>query len=147
MALSVFLKIKAPLVLCVLLILISFSVGALLMSLACKWTAYALALIFLGGIIIVFLYISRVALNEKLVAPKLPGVGIWKIGAPLISVCIVGTMGLATSQGLTPQGSLTPTFFNFSSAIVLFLVLYLLRALFRVVALRQSFKGAVQKSW
>ena len=54
-----------PLMLCLALILFALRAGRLRGLIFIKWIFYAIILIFLGGIIVVFIYVTTLAGNEK----------------------------------------------------------------------------------
>jgi hypothetical protein len=54
-----------PLTLCLTLILLAFTAGIFRGLIFIKWIFYAVILIFLGGIIVVFIYVTTLAGNEK----------------------------------------------------------------------------------
>merc|ERR1711963_853189 len=58
-----------PLILCIILVILSSTLGLILQHLFSVWMFNALMLIFLGGIIVLFLYISILSNNEKMQIP------------------------------------------------------------------------------
>merc|ERR1712113_995915 len=58
-----------PLMLCIILVILSSTLGVILQHLFSVWIFNALMLIFLGGIIVLFLYISILSNNEKMQIP------------------------------------------------------------------------------
>lgn len=94
---------------------------------------------------IVFLYVSRVTLNTKIYFPS-PFKAVVAAGVRMsfvLSPCLL----VKTPSTSNYEPLLSSYFTNMSSALVLFQVAYLLITLFTVVALAQSFKGAVRKLW
>lgn len=63
---SVFLKIKSPIIIIVIIILQTSIICLMLwLTLETSWYAYILFLIFIGGLIVLFIYICSLASNEK----------------------------------------------------------------------------------
>jgi NADH-ubiquinone oxidoreductase chain 6 len=73
-----------PFLVCLLLILLSATAGGVLALCLNKWVCYALILIFLGGIIVVFIYITSLASNEKFFLNKVK---------PLLLVLVICRVG------------------------------------------------------
>ena len=148
-SLALFLTTKSPFFLSLLLVILSFSVGRILGLGVSKWLTYSLILIFLGGIIVVFLYVRMLTLDTKFQL---------KINSNLMHARF-GTLGLlfflllifseevphlphhsaATSVSLIYATMLSP--------LIVFLISYLLRALFLIVEICQRYKGSLQKKW
>merc|ERR1712066_716116 len=55
-----------------LLIFLSIIISLFSLKLLCSWFFYLLVLVFLGGVIILIIYISTLAANEKFMRPKFP---------------------------------------------------------------------------
>ena len=123
-----------PLILALNLILLSLFLGGLLGFLSSSWIRIALILIFLGGIIVIFVYFTSLVSNEKLTLVS---------KSPLI----LSPLLVAASATSFLNTSLSVGLFNFRHLIILInllLISYLLIALFIVVELTSSFKGAVE---
>lgn len=124
-----------PLFFCVTLIFYSLIVSLIIYNLLNKWLTLSLILIFLGGIIVVFIYITTLAHNEKLKLEKsityfLILFRLIVLIPPLVKPKFINILSLYTSH---------------FSPLLIFLTLYLLICLFSVVKLCQSFKGAIRK--
>jgi len=107
---------------------------------------YAIILVFLGGIIIVFLYVRIISLDHKI---SFPHENWGLLGFSFIMPVIFYNLHIK-ERALIPIGSssLLSVFFSCPQIIaILFLISYLLIALFLVVILAQSFKGAIFKLW
>merc|ERR1712219_28871 len=61
-----------PIFFSLILIFMALLVGILIISLSTSWFFYLLVLVFLGGVIILIIYISTLAANEKFVRPDFP---------------------------------------------------------------------------
>ena len=91
-----------------------------------------------------FLYISRVTLNDKILTPKLR-LALAPLAFLLLGPVLFHLLNIAPA--LAAFSSLTSSIFQVSSmALILYQVAYLLLVLFTVVSLSQSFKGALNKA-
>lgn len=136
-------KMSEPLIFCFALILFACSVSVVLGSLINRWICYAILLIFLGGIIVIFLYVSTLSLSNKIITTPTPS-------SPLLG----GLVLIILSLRFTPQinfeiiNSLVIQLYQeIHSPLLIFLVRYLLLTLLSVVKITQSFKGALLKQW
>lgn len=132
-----------PIALCLSLIFISACIRAQIFALISKWLSTAIILVFIGGIIIVFLYISSLSLNNKISLIYLS-----KLDYVFIRIRLLLLIWTSIKEA---------TDFNFQSKIfevyhpvprltILFLIVFLLFVLLLVVKIRESFKGSlVQK--
>ena len=105
------------------------------------WLLLALLLIFLGGIIVIFIYVTTLAGPSKIILPS---------SNPSILLLLTGSFLLFS---LGPYSNFSPiylsigTFYTTASGSVLgFLTLYLLIALLAIVKLSATHKGALV-SW
>ncbi len=127
-----------PLSISIIMVLISLLVASMAGIYNSSWLFLVIALIFLGGIIVIFLYLSTLSLSDKLTSPKIRN---------LVIILVV----------ITPIISLRWKFSNFNISKsfmeplaisnIIFLITYLLLALILAVKLSQSFKGAIIKKW
>merc|ERR1712038_428671 len=120
-----------PLMLCIILVILSSTLGVILQHLFSVWIFNALMLIFLGGIIVLFLYISILSNNEKMQIPaRVRNIGL---------TCNSGTRSeVATDTSLIYHGLMSPH--------ILFLIGVLIVALFCVVKMTEGFKGSLIKN-
>ena len=132
--------ILSPLFLRGILVLTAFSVGRLL-GLHVIWFFYVLVLIFLGGIIVLILYLSALRDNEKFFIPNARRR--LKLGAVLFSNIVIGVV-LCSSDSLA---TLDLTIFLLGPECGLWGVIlrYLLIVLFLCVKVTQRHKGAINK--
>lgn len=132
-----------PLILCLLLIIYSMSLAALTETLVSNWLCYAILLIFLGGIIVVFLYVRTLSSETKLFLPQFPPQVILRAFLVLL---VPSIFCMSTTK---PRFMYFLSYFFLKNNFILmtFLVGYLLLALFLVVKFSESFKGALIKSW
>ena len=105
-----------------------------------KWIRVALALIFIGGIIVIFIYAASISRNEKL-----------KLHNALEKCLLIIFLFLASlvRQVCFPNSILKENYPDFiflehSVATLVFLVFYLLIVLLVVVKIVESFKGALK---
>ena len=129
---------RRPVSISILLVLIRLQVAVLSGIINSSWLFLVIALIFLGGIIVIFLYLSTLSISEKLVTPKLN----FLICFLLISILVI----IAPWQTL--NFNLRTTMLKpISLRVIFILVLYLTSALLLAVKFAQSFKGAITKKW
>merc|ERR1712037_214355 len=67
---KVLLRLTHPISLGIILIFYSLLIGVATITLRTPWFFYLLVLVFLGGVIILIIYIRTLAANEKFIAPK-----------------------------------------------------------------------------
>lgn len=137
---------KPPLIMCLLLILISATIRGAYAIVLSKWLCYSVILIFLGGIIVVFLYVRTMSLRIKISLPS------GKPEALALATLIMRGSTLFvrafTDLAFLNFENVTRQAFGLSNlSVVILLVCFLLAALFGVVRLAQGFKGAILKSW
>merc|ERR1712027_196045 len=112
--------------LCIILVILSSTLGLILQHLFSVWMFNALMLIFLGGIIVLFLYISILSNNEKMQIPA----RVRSIG--LIFFLVLFTFNTQNFfNRLTYHGLMSPH--------ILFLIGVLIVALFCVVKMTEGF--------
>lgn len=122
-----------PLSLSLSLILLTSSVALLLGFQVSKWLRLALLIIFIGGIIVIFLYISSLSPNTKV---QFSWPSLWAL-APIAALLF---------PPLITSTSLSPIFWLFqpsSRGLLLFIVFYLILILFLVVKITDKMKGAI----
>ena len=138
-----------PLILCIILVILSSTLGLILQHLFSVWMFNALMLIFLGGIIVLFLYISILSNNEKMQIPA----RVRSIG--LIFLLVLFTFNTQNffnrstySSGTRSEaGTDTSLIYHaLMSPHILFLIGVLIVALFCVVKMTEGFKGSLIKN-
>ena len=129
-----------PVRVCVYIVGLSGAVGILSGVMLSKWVFFSIFLIFLGGIIVIFIYICSLSINEKMVLPKLSKL---TVGSFFLFFSLVD---LETSIN-SSLNSLVQFYSVSWSPILTFLVFYLVVVLLAVVKIVQNFKGAVSKMW
>ncbi len=136
---------KPPLVLCFLLIILATLSRGLYGIVFSKWVCYAVILIFLGGIIIAFLYVRRVTLDKKITIPQMISPQIATLRA--LTLLFFFNIDKKTFNPISFDAYIA-TFYAYARvALISFQIIYLLLALFTVVSFAESFKGAVRKIW
>jgi len=100
------------------------------------WLMYAVVLLFTGGIIVLFSYITSLVMSSKISFPRFPKyiISIWLI---LIIFC--------TQIIFQPSQKIISTlFFESSASILLILAFYLLLVLVRIVKIATSISGPIK---
>ena len=69
---KILLKLSHPISLGIVLIFYSLLIGVTTIIFSTPWFFYLLVLVFLGGVIILIIYISTLAANEKFIRPEFP---------------------------------------------------------------------------
>jgi len=112
------------------------------------WAPLVLFLIFAGGLIVLFIYITRLSSNEKLSTIRnTPTKFIW-----LFIVSILTTIFIKTYQVTIPEQpviikSLNKIFSSSATYLVVALILYLLLIIIIVTALVESNEGTLRQSF
>lgn len=101
-----------------------------------RWLGYALILIFLGGIIVVFLYASILSSNDKLVTKY----------SNIPQVLLLGLISINYSIEINNPG-ITSCYSFKIRGIMVFIIIYLLIVLFLVVKFSEPFKGSLVKKF
>lgn len=126
-----------PVRLCILLIFIALLLGSIFWACGSKWIGIRLILVFVGGIIVAFLYVSSLAFNQKIALnyPKHPLL--------FFLVLLLWNKTSLSFLSFSPAFSFTTRF----SPLLVSLIIYLLIALFLVVKISESFKGALTQKF
>lgn len=140
--------INNPLILCIVLVALASVLATVLQHLFSVWIFNALLLIFLGGIIVLFLYISILSNNEKI-----------HLNSKLVTLILVffGLVWALSNQGLNyitynsncGNESILDTTLLYHDLItphLIFLITILIVALFCVVKMTEGFKGSLIKN-
>ena len=111
-----------------------------------KWLFCALILVYLGGIIILFIYVSALRIEDKVV---------FRLGSEskrilfLVFLCVqlpsFSLWGVYNSNCRSLQG-ISCLYDRVNSCLLGLLMCYLLLSLFSVVKIRESFKGTLNKT-
>ena len=115
---------------------ITLAVGVVASSAVAFWVLLALLLVFLGGIMVIFSYITTLARNDKMfISPLIRGLA--------VVLALMG--GYCCLNSSFPVGSFHLGLIYSSSRgnIVLFLTGYLLLSLLAIVKIAQAHKGAL----
>lgn len=131
---------RHPLTLCLTLVLLAARVGVLRGIVYIKWIFYATVLIFLGGIIVVFIYVTTLAGNEKFQISLIN---------PAFLVLILRLISIyVCSPKLSifkKETFIRHIYYTRSAPILCFLIIFLFRVLILVIKLAENFKGALIK--
>jgi NADH-ubiquinone oxidoreductase chain 6 len=112
-----------------------------------RWISYILFLIFLGGLMVLFIYITRLASNEKF---ELNIKSSYQLSRWLLIILIFTTLIIFYNKNRTPENFtiLKQTIILFSSPIftITFLVItYLLLTLIIAVKITSKFEGPLRR--
>lgn len=118
------------------LIILRFILRLVFLNNFSTWLMYAVVLLFTGGIIVLFSYITSLVMSSKISFPRFPKyiISIWLI---LIIFC--------TQIIFQPSQKIISTlFFESSASILLILAFYLLLVLIRIVKIATSISGPIK---
>jgi NADH-ubiquinone oxidoreductase chain 6 len=129
-----------PLSLCLMLIMLAVRVCVSRGLIFMKWISYAIILIFLGGIIVIFIYVTTLAGNEKffLNRPSLLNLIIF-----LSFITIVSSLTIHSQ--FKKEAFIRHIYYSSSLIILWFLIIFLFSTLIVIVKMSESFKGALIK--
>ena len=153
MLLLVSVFISHPLVLCLNLVGSSLLLGVVLHRLTSLWILNALILIFLGGMIVLFLYISTLSNNEKLLIPTESWLVLIVITVVIIVLITSGlTLSFLGGSGGVFHNTCEQSIRNLSTLYTLirvphlrYMLTMLLVTLFCTVKITEGFKGSLTK--
>lgn len=132
---------QSPFLVSLIIIAYSILIGIFLRARGLKWFAFSLILMFLGGIIIVFVYASSLSRRSKLVAPS---------GAlRLLILCVVVRVLLYYSPalhywGIFSEMQVKPLFSLFAYKIICTLGIVLLITLFLLIKIIKFERGSLK---
>ena len=125
-----------PLLLALSIIVLSFPVAVFLAFIVSIWTALALILVFLGGIIVIFSYITTVAREDKITFSL---TNIFNSGLLAILVLTISRLLL----NLYSENFVGTLYSLSRGRILIFLTVYLLITLLAIVKITQAHKGSL----
>jgi len=129
-----------PLMLCLALILFALRAGRLRGLIFIKWIFYAIILIFLGGIIVVFIYVTTLAGNEKFHMNFAPSSLVFLI----LGAIFIYFYSLRPTQ-FKKEIFISHIYFSSTTPLLWYLVIFLFTTLVVVVKLAENFKGTLIK--
>jgi len=130
-----------PLTLAGVLIIYAVVTRGVVGYISCSWIIYMLVLIFLGGVIVLVVYMTTLAANEKFILIER-----YANNFVLGAVVFIGIRGIAPigglTRGLAPNRNMVTVIFEpVNATLYIFRVLYLLLALICVVKVIKLEKG------
>lgn len=131
---------RNPIVIALGIIGIAFLQGLLAWVTVSKWLRLAIILLFVGGMIVVFLYVTSLSANLKFRISRNKSVLILF----LLLIRITYSINTPNSQIIFDPESL---FFLNNRSMLISLILFLLTLLFVVVKVCESFKGALAQKF
>lgn len=140
---SLFFSIKSPLLTSLTLILVSSLMGVYAAILSRKWITYLIVLLFLGGIIVLFVYITTLITRFKSMV-KFPSSVSFLIIFFLWVVIIINFLVTWRYQIQLKISCLSIIYIQSNVVLVGFLAVYLLFCLIIVIKISQKFKGTLK---
>nr|AXS66336.1 NADH dehydrogenase subunit 6 [Cucujoidea sp. 6 KM-2017] len=123
-------------------IFISLTIGMLSLNF---WFSYILLLILIGGMLIIFMYMTSIASNEKFMFSIFP------IIATISLMTILPNLNLTLNSTLTNNlniKNMLTKFFNFpSSMLIIMIIIYLLITMIAVIKICKINKGPLRQSF
>jgi len=116
-------------------------VGILIISLSTSWFFYLLVLVFLGGVIVLIIYIRTLAANEKFKNLK----SYWGLSILLVPFILKVPINLSHFKISSSMVSILSLYHYSNFSLLVFLILYLLLALVCVVKLIKFEAGPLIK--
>ena len=116
-------------------------VGILIISLSTSWFLYLLVLVFLGGVIVLIIYIRTLAANEKFKNLK----SYWGLSILLVPFILKVPINLSHFKISSSMVSILSLYHYSNFSLLVFLILYLLLALVCVVKLIKFEAGPLIK--
>jgi len=136
-------KVNHPAMLAGLLLVVSLTGSLILGLISCRWLFYLLILVFLGGVIVVLLFMVSICANEKFILGSLRGASLLGV-ASFLALC-----GLNTRVGPRLRFSgyhIRLSLYQTDCGIIFLLfMLYLVLCLVRVVRIRKLEAGPLVK--
>ncbi len=129
-----FLTRRSPLILSLLLIFLAISLGGMTWFFFRKWLGVSLFMVFVGGIIVIFLYVSSLAFNEKFFLNR---------PMPLIFILGLSLFLIFKINNFFAHSLVSQLYRSYSVFSLIFLIAYLLLVFFLAVKLSENFKGAL----
>lgn len=125
-----------PLVLALIIMAITILVGAVASSIVSFWVLLALLLVFLGGIMVIFSYITTLARNDKMFITPINPLLVFALG-------LGGVYFLLTKDTPINYFHLGLIYSSTRGNLIIFLTAYLLLSLLAIVKITQFHKGAL----
>lgn len=129
-------RLPHPLRLRLALIVISLFLGVCFWSVGSNWLAISLILIFVGGIIVIFIYVSSLSEIKK-----------FAVGLKSKVIALPVFLLLLIKQRNYPYLPVSSFLEDLDFQLIILLTLLLLRTLFISVKISQSFKGSIVKKF
>jgi len=143
---TVFTQVLHPVALVVVILIQTTACCLFLISFyTTRWFSFILFLIFLGGVIVLFIYIASLASNEKFIAEYKNWIALF-IATSLFIVLFVFTQNnqTTTSHFYHESEGLINIYIKSTSAITRITILYLLLILVVVVKITSKFEGPLR---
>jgi len=140
---ALILKINHPVTLAGLLLIVRLIGSVVLGLIGCRWLFYLLILVFLGGVIVVLLFIVSICANEKFIYNRLPFTG--------VSLAMVLLMLISLNSNGGPVERFSSYFIRLRlyqtdcGLVFIIFMLYLVLCLVRVVRIRKLEAGPLVK--
>lgn len=119
------------------LIILRFFVSLIFLNELTNWIMYAIILLFTGGIIVLFTYITSLVLSSKINFPSVPYLFLL-VRVPLILILNFQRFNPSTEKNIAEL------YFESYIVLLLFIAVYLLLILVRIVKIATSARGPIK---
>ena len=126
-----------PTFLIIWLIILRFMLGLIFLNSLRNWIIYVIVLLFTGGIIVLFTYITSLVISSKINFPSIPKIAAFSILPLTISL---GQQDLSELRFKNLSG----LYNDYFRLILLFIALYLVLILIRIVKIATSLSGPIK---
>jgi len=119
------------------LVILRFLLGLFFLRNLSNWIMYVVVLLFTGGIIILFTYITSLVISSKINFPSIP----------LLTFIIVLPLTIAFRHRERTElniKNISRLYFDFSNIILMFVTLYLVIVLISIVKIATSLSGPIK---
>jgi len=132
-----------PISLGIVIIVISVIIGVYILNLVYSWFFYLLILVFLGGVIVLIIYIRTLSANEKF-SPMVVTLPLFVLLALIMSITS-NSLTQSFSNRVTSRSFISQLYQHKNARLLLFLIVYLLITLVCVVKLVKYEEGPLSK--
>lgn len=119
------------------LVILRFLLGLFFLRNLSNWIMYVVVLLFTGGIIILFTYITSLVISSKINFPSIP----WLMFIIVLPLTIAFSHQERTELSIK---NISRLYFDFSNIILMFITLYLVIVLISIVKIATSLYGPIK---
>jgi len=140
---NIALTLSHPISLGIVIIVISLLIGAYILNFVYSWFFYLLVLVFLGGVIVLIIYMRTLSANEKF-SPIYADLSVFSALAIVPSIWS-NALSQSSPNNVTSRRFISQLYQHKNATLLLFLIVYLLITLVCVVKLVKYEEGPLSK--